>query len=244
MRIAVVGAGTAGCAACLFLSRAGHEVTLFEAVENPSSVGTGLLLQPTGMHVLDRLGLLEPVLEKGARITRLRGVTPKGRVVMDLPYERLRPGLFGLGVHRGLLFSILFGALDCRVETGINVLEIDGARLIDDRGSRHGPFDLVVVADGSRSALRERSGLLKRLKPHAWAALWCIARDEQEAGQGDQDTFHQEITKVFSANPSLRRVSSTCPTLQSISVITSPYMPRRLVSLKSSDANKGTCGIL
>lgn len=35
MKIAIIGAGTAGCASALFLSRAGHDVTLFERVPNP-----------------------------------------------------------------------------------------------------------------------------------------------------------------------------------------------------------------
>lgn len=184
MRIAVVGAGTAGCAACLFFERAGRPVTLFEQAEEPDAVGAGLLLQPTGLHVLHALGLLDPILEKGARVERLRGVTPKGRVVMDLPYAEIRPGLFGLGVHRGLLFRTLFGALDrTDVRCGVRIAEADGDVLVDEHGGRHGPFGLIVVADGSRSVLRERSGLVTRTRSYRWAALWAIVEAEPQGGE-------------------------------------------------------------
>lgn len=55
LEIAVVGAGTAGAASAFFLARAGHRVTVFERVPIPSAVGAGILLQPTGMQVLQSL---------------------------------------------------------------------------------------------------------------------------------------------------------------------------------------------
>ncbi len=37
--VAIVGAGTAGSAAALFLARAGHRVTVYERVAAPGPVG-------------------------------------------------------------------------------------------------------------------------------------------------------------------------------------------------------------
>jgi 2-polyprenyl-6-methoxyphenol hydroxylase-like FAD-dependent oxidoreductase len=59
--IAIVGCGPSGMAAALFLSRAGHRITVFERFDAPRPVGAGLLLQPTGLAVLGRLGLLAKV---------------------------------------------------------------------------------------------------------------------------------------------------------------------------------------
>jgi 2-polyprenyl-6-methoxyphenol hydroxylase-like FAD-dependent oxidoreductase len=88
----------------LLLHAQGHQVEVLEAVPDPVPVGAGILLQPTGMSVLSRLGLLDDVLAQGARIERLDGVTAGGRRVLDLSYADLAPGLFGLGLHRGALF--------------------------------------------------------------------------------------------------------------------------------------------
>ena len=61
LSVAVVGCGTGGPAAALLLAAAGHQVEVFERVPEPSPVGAGVLLQPTGQAVLARLGLLEEV---------------------------------------------------------------------------------------------------------------------------------------------------------------------------------------
>ncbi|MFN7699424.1 MAG: FAD-dependent oxidoreductase, partial [Deltaproteobacteria bacterium] len=81
--VGIVGAGTGGSAAALFLARAGHRVTLYERVEHPSPVGAGILLQPTGQAVLARLGLLGVILGRGARIERLRCRSASGRQIFD-----------------------------------------------------------------------------------------------------------------------------------------------------------------
>ena len=66
-RIAIVGCGVAGQAAALFLSRAGHKVTILERFERPAPVGAGLLLQPSGLAVLKRLGLHEQAVARSLR---------------------------------------------------------------------------------------------------------------------------------------------------------------------------------
>src|SRR5688572_24070236 len=104
--IAIVGCGIAGMAAALFLACAGHRVALFERFETPRPVGSGLLLQPLGLAVLDRLGLGDGIRRAGARIDRLYGLThPGGRRILDVGYDGIGPGLAGLGIHRTSLFG-------------------------------------------------------------------------------------------------------------------------------------------
>jgi 2-polyprenyl-6-methoxyphenol hydroxylase-like FAD-dependent oxidoreductase len=56
MRIAIVGYGTGGQAAAIFLARDGHDVEVFERSDVLKPVGAGFLLQPTGLSVLTALG--------------------------------------------------------------------------------------------------------------------------------------------------------------------------------------------
>src|SRR5262245_15913430 len=110
--IAIVGCGIAGMASALFLARAGHRVRLFERFATPRPLGSGLLLQPTGLAVLDRLGLRQPVETAGARIDRLVGrVVPSGRTILDVAYADLGGRHAGVGIHRSALFDALYSAV-------------------------------------------------------------------------------------------------------------------------------------
>ncbi|MEF3081673.1 NAD(P)/FAD-dependent oxidoreductase [Luteimonas sp. SMYT11W] len=179
LRIAIVGYGTAGQAAAVLLARDGHRIEVFERAPEPGPVGAGFLLQPTGLQVLWRMGLLEQVLAHGARVDRLYGETPCGRAVMDMRYAGLDPRLCGVGLQRGALFSILDRARGdtVRLHARVTIEGPDGADdrwLCDADGARHGPFDLVLAADGAASRLRGRFGGVRRDAVYPWGALWCL----------------------------------------------------------------------
>lgn len=183
--IAVVGAGTAGAAVALLLARAGHAVTLFERVAQPGPVGAGITLQPTGQAILAELGLLSAIT---ARATELDGLVCRradGRVVVDLRYADVDPRLVGYGLHRGVLFTALLGAATAepgvQVRLGVDVVAApataggDGRWVVDRAGERHGPYPLVVVADGSVSELHHEAPAPVRSRPYPWGALWFVA---------------------------------------------------------------------
>src|SRR3954454_15353935 len=120
--VGIVGAGTAGLAGAALLARAGGFVGVLERAPEPGPVGAGLLLQPTGIGVLERLGVLEEVRAGAAPIHRVVGTTIAGHRFMDLAYE---PGEHGLGVHRGALFTALRGAAEragARLQAGVEVV--------------------------------------------------------------------------------------------------------------------------
>ena len=181
----VIGCGSAGPAVAALLARAGHEVEVFERAPELLPVGTGFVLQPTGQMVLERLGMRERVEAYGARILRLHSHTASGRVLLDLVYERLVPGVFGLGMHRATLLELLVDVArreGSRIRCGVEIeaMEAEGDRryLIAD-GDRHGPFDLVIVANGARSEARKFCGVPVRAKRYPWGALWTIAADPE-----------------------------------------------------------------
>lgn len=190
--IAVIGCGTAGPAAATLLHRAGHRVTVFDAVPAFGPVGAGLLLQPTGLAVLERLGVLAPILAHGAPVARLACRTLGGATVLDLAYEELGPGVFGLGIHRAVLLHYLVEAMRADaipVRLGTSIVDVEAAGphaslLRDGTGAEHGPFGLVVVADGARSSLRARVGVGARVSPYPWGALWFIGHDADRRFSG------------------------------------------------------------
>ena len=85
LSIAMAGAGPAGLSAALLLCRDGHRVTLFDQFEAPRPLGSGLILQPTGLAVLGELGLAGRILALGGRIDRLFG-----RVLPSRPHRARR----------------------------------------------------------------------------------------------------------------------------------------------------------
>lgn len=186
MRIAVVGCGIAGLAAALFLNRTGHEVRLFEQAPSPGPAGSGLLLQPPGLLVLQHLGVLQAALSAGQPVRRLYGETRVGRMVMDIRYDDWMSGCYGLGIHRGMLWRLLFRAVydkHLSMQSAAHVARVERIggelELVEDDGTRHGPYDLVVGADGARSSLR-RAHFKDASREYEWGALWTTL--EQPAG--------------------------------------------------------------
>ncbi|PZQ61393.1 MAG: hypothetical protein DI570_12650 [Phenylobacterium zucineum] len=181
MRVGVVGCGVAGLAAALSMAGKGHAVVLCEAFDSPRPRGSGLLLQPSGLAAMRALGLDQAILARGARIDRLEGRDLAGREPMRMAYSTWRPGAFGLGVHRAALFEVLFEAVQAagvEIRTGAAISGFDGLSsptLTDAAGRRHGPFDLVVVADGSASSLRVHVRRGARARPYPWGAVWANA---------------------------------------------------------------------
>ncbi len=210
MRVAIVGLGTAGAASALFLSRAGHAVTLFERVPEPGPAGAGIMMQPSGLLVLERLGCAGPILERGSRVDSLVATTTSGRRVLHLRYADLAPELYGLGLHRGVLFETLFGAVAASavdLRLGVEARGLAGGRIVDARGRAHGPFELVVLCDGARSHVRDAlAALAKIVRPYPWGALWFIGASRRESRELSQ---HVEGTRrMVGVLPTGRGVAS------------------------------------
>lgn len=186
MRIAVVGAGTAGALSATLLARSGHSVEVFERVREPKPVGAGIVLQPTGQAVLESAGILGP-LQKAAPIVRLQAKTRNGVSVVDLNYQSVRlvdqqgnpQHRHGMGVHRGVLFQSLFDAAHATPGVEIHLgaavhsteLRTDG-RYVAVENQTHGPFDLVLACDGMGSLLRAQRG-----SEYEYGAMWFVASD-------------------------------------------------------------------
>ena len=106
LNVVICGAGPAGLAAAIALKREGHHIIIFDQFDAPKPIGSGLILQPTGLAALDWLGLGDDMRKLGAPIHRLYGKAAKsGRVVLDVRYDSLGAAR-GLAVHRAGLFHV------------------------------------------------------------------------------------------------------------------------------------------
>jgi 2-polyprenyl-6-methoxyphenol hydroxylase-like FAD-dependent oxidoreductase len=182
--IAIIGAGIAGLAAATLLRRAGHRVVVYERFAASRPIGSGLMLQPTGLAALERLGLRGAVEALGARIDGLHGLNERGGLVFDLRYGDLDPAFYAIGVHRAALHGVLwhaFAGSGAAIETGWTIVDVatgaDGrARLIDDTARTSPAFDLVIDASGARSLLR-RLTTQASARQFAYGAVWASVPD-------------------------------------------------------------------
>ncbi|MDB4936277.1 MAG: Oxidoreductase [Labilithrix sp.] len=203
--VGIIGGGTAGSAAAVFLARAGHRVTLYERVSEPRPVGAGITIQPTGLHVLCRLELYPYIVSRGAHIDRLLCESVTRKRLVDLSYGTVGDDLFGVGLHRGVLFEALLAAVareDITVRNGVEIVDLERTEhggapraswFIDVNRQRHGPHELVVVADGARSQLRDDTGTSKRIAPYPWGALWFVGKDARDPDDASTRTLHQVV---------------------------------------------------
>lgn len=175
LNIAIVGCGVGGLATAVLLARDGHRVTLFDRFARPEPVGSGLLLQPTGLAVLGKLGLREQIESRGDRIERLNGLAGR-RLVLSVDYNRLtRPEAWAVGIHRSALFEVLYGAAleaGASIHSGHAVNGTSAASLLFDDDREAGPFDCIVDSSGSRSPL-----VRQPVRPLAYGALWATVRN-------------------------------------------------------------------
>jgi FAD-dependent urate hydroxylase len=198
LRVAIVGYGIGGIAAAIQLRRLGHDITHFERSHPPVACGAGMLLHPSALRQLQKLGVLEAVRACGAPVRRICAQTVHGQPLMDLAYADVIAGEHGLGIQRGALHRLLSGADTGRddVLSGHSIASLDSQQgcLFGDSREQYGPYDLIVVADGANSSLREKMPIFARRNQRASSAALVGLLDDPDRLAADR------LIQYFDAN--------------------------------------------
>lgn len=181
LRVLIAGGGIGGLTAAIALQRAGIEAVVFERASDVRriQVGGGIVLWSNAMKVLQRLGLGEQLLAEGASIEGQAFRNSRNGHITDWPLRDViaTTGAPSVGITRSGLHPILYGALpEGVVRLGVTVTgfeqDADGVTVqFADGGTERG--DLLVIADGRRSGLREKLlGPLPNFPPYGNYVGW------------------------------------------------------------------------
>ena len=189
LKIAIIGCGPAGLSAAIALHDKGHAVSIFERFAQAGPVGSGLMLQPTGLAVLERFGLRDEAEAFGQRINGMLGrVAPNGKIVLDIKYAALSSELYGVAIHRAALFHVLFEAVASRsipiyvgseidnLLAGSDHVQLTGAN--GDFVSEH--YDLAVDASGRQSTLLMHAHAPPSSRSLGYGALWATVKHDSK----------------------------------------------------------------
>ena len=174
----ISGAGIAGLSTAILLTRQGHQVSVFEQVADPTPVGAGLLLQPSGQAMLHNLGLLDAVRNKAAIVHSLEGYSGSWKT-LDLHYRFAHNDWHGLGIHRAQLHQILW---QCASDLGVSIYVGNGISWFSQNAKRvliqHQRGELeadgLLIANGARSDLCDGLHIKKTYRPYPWGAYWAV----------------------------------------------------------------------
>jgi flavin-dependent dehydrogenase len=165
--VLVVGGGVAGATTARLLAETGHHVILLDRARFPRDKPCGEGVMPTGVRLLDRLGVLAKIPPERRHILRGVGFVVNGRDSVCGDFPDIGEGFNrGLGVKRLVLdHQVLEHA---RSHPAVEVRESEPA--IDARWPAGGLAEVstpraryrarvVVGADGVRSLIRRKLGL-------------------------------------------------------------------------------------
>ena len=186
--VIVVGARCAGAPLATMLARDGLHVCLVDKDRFPSDTPSTHGIQPIGIQVLERIGVLNSLLKLAPPILRLRMVfddspVPAADVVAIT-------GAPGLSVRRLTLDEILVNAAaaagaELRTHTTVTGLVTDGGRVAGvttPSGELRAP--LVVGADGTRSAVARMVGAQEyHPTPNGRVFMWAYYEADPTDGE-------------------------------------------------------------
>lgn len=166
-RIAIVGAGIAGVALAVALSKRGLTCDVFERTRHLREIGAGIQISPNGSRLLLALGIGRSLDRTGVRPESIdvRNWADGGTLARTVLGEACAE-MYGapyLALHRAGLHSALVEQLpESALHLGMECVEIDERPELDEVVLRFADgfefrADVVIGADGIRSTIRGRT---------------------------------------------------------------------------------------
>ena len=141
------------------LARASFAAEVVEREPTWDGAGTGIYLPGNASRALRGLGLQQAVWERGIVIARQRVSDHRGRLLVEVDLAELWDSVGPcLALHRADLHAVLLdGARDVPIRMGVELRRLreqDGAVTVEFGDGTAREYDLVIGADGIRSAVR------------------------------------------------------------------------------------------
>ena len=182
----IVGAGFGGLAAAAALLARGWSVRVHERTPFVRAEGYGIAIHENGLRVLEALGVRSRVQAHGLRVTRLVSRDAADRTVADVAVPGSTYRLSRQAIVAALAEQVTAGGGE--IATGSEVTEVDPRGTVRTDAGERGPADLVIVADGIHSRLRDALQLLASRRLLADGALRLVVpRLEHEVDPGAPD---------------------------------------------------------
>jgi 2-polyprenyl-6-methoxyphenol hydroxylase-like FAD-dependent oxidoreductase len=199
-RAEVVGAGLSGLFVACALAQRGWKVRVHERGSDLRMFGAGIWLWENGLRSLEAIGALDDAIARGQRMSaweirdkhdrliRRREALPWDRLIVP-PRADLYESLKAVAAREGV-----------EVEVNSRAVGADPAGEVEFAEGTRARADLVVAADGIRSALRESLGQTKSFRPLGNGAIrLLIPRRPDELA--DVASEHWNGNRVLLYNP-------------------------------------------
>ena len=180
MKANVVGGGIAGVAVGACLARAGYDVTLFERGLELREIGAGIFVKENSLAVLEQLGQLGRIVEKGSRINSSELWSTGANKILVRPGTQYRTYVLPRQeLHAALIDAATSAGVTVVTNAEVASATVDGDLHLAD-GRRY-KGDLTIGADGVYSTVRESVGLgvdVRNTGHGSWRALFASCPED------------------------------------------------------------------